>query len=346
MENQAAIYPLLRSLRIYWHLLAGVVWTVWLPTETAGAAAPSLSIPNTAVAKSVQYWRFGFVVQAVGNCSGLTATITIPTDWPEQSVRILKEEISPGVRVRYQMVEGAARQMIATIARLEKGAEAKAILTLEVQIGWPEPGDTSLLRVADLKTMPPAIRQYLQPSPLIESNDPEIKALADKIAKQSKDSWSVVEAFYDWVREHIQYKKDSPLKGARAALKDGDGDCDELTALFIALCRAKGIPARTVRVPGHVWAEFYLEDANGQGRWFPCEVAGTRAFGYIASPKPILQKGDALKVRNPRTRQMEVVRFLPETLVVSHFVPGAEPQLKLLCEQTSAPELSEKSSAP
>ncbi len=344
-KNPRGLYPLQCRIAICWLLLAGTAWTCRLCPEIARGAETVPAEP-TAAQKTLQYWRFGFIVQAVGNCSGLTATVTIPTDWPEQSVRILKQEVSRGVSLRYQMVEGAARQMIASIARLDKGAEAKAILTLEVQIGWPEPGDTSRLQAPDPKKLPPPMRPYLQPSPLIESNDPQIKALAEQIAKDHPEPWAQVEAMYDWVRQHVQYKKDSPLKGARAALKDGDGDCDELTALFIALCRANQIPARTVRVPGHVWAEFYLEDQTGQGRWFPCEVAGTRAFGQILSPKPILQKGDALKVRNPRTRQMELMRFLPETLVVSHFVPGAEPQLKLVCERLPSAHAQEKSTPP
>ena len=43
-----------------------------------------------------------------------------------------------------------------------------------------------------------------------------------------------------------------------AALRDGTGDCEELSSLFIALCRAHGIPARTVWVPDHCYPEFYL----------------------------------------------------------------------------------------
>ncbi|HPP52888.1 MAG TPA: transglutaminase-like domain-containing protein [Thermoguttaceae bacterium] len=338
--------PQWSNLLVRW-LFAGLLLASPEMLGVSSGGETSSAEPNLPVRKTTQQWRFGFVIQAVGNCSSLNGAITIPTDWPEQSVRILKEDISPGVKIRYQMVEGAGRQMMFNIARLEKGAEAKAILTLEVQIGWPEPGDTSELRAPDPKKISPSLRPYLQPSPLIESNDPEIKALAERIAKEHKEAWSLAEALYDWVRQHVQYEKDSPLKGARAAMKDGTGDCDELTALFIALCRANNIPARTVRVPGHVWAEFYLEDAKGEGRWFPCEVAGTRSFGQILVPKPILQKGDAMKARNPRTRQTEVVRFLPETLVVSHFQPGAEPQLKLVCEPVTASAAKpEKSASP
>ena len=86
-----------------------------------------------------------------------------------------------------------------------------------------------------------------------------------------------------------------------AALKDKTGDCEELTSLFIALCRASDIPARTVWVPGHCYPEFYLEDDEGKGHWFPCQAAGSRAFGGIPEQKPILQKGDNFSVpENPR----------------------------------------------
>lgn len=280
----------------------------------------------------VQTWRVGMIVTAAGPCSGVVGTMAVPADWPEQKVRILSEDLSRGVKVRYQMVEGAVRQMTVTVPRIEAGAEAKAVVTFEVRIAWEAPGDTSALTAPDLKKLDRALKPFLEPSPLIESDDPQIKAIAERVGRDQKDAWSRVEAVYDWVRQQVRYDKDSPLKGALAALKDGTGDCDELTALFIAVCRAGGVPARTVRVPGHVWAEFYLEDAKGQGRWFPCEVAGARSFGDIRTPKPVLQKGDAMKVRNPQTKRVETVRFLPENLVVSKVQPGAEPKLKLVCE--------------
>ena len=65
-----------------------------------------------------------------------------------------------------------------------------------------------------------------------------------------------------------------------------------MSSLFVAICRADGIPARLVRVPGHCYPEFYLLDRDGKGRWFPCQAAGTRAFGGMPDPRPILQKGD------------------------------------------------------
>ncbi len=313
---------------------AGVVLVAGL---AALARAEEAKTPEEAPAEEgpdgqTQKWRVGMVISAAGPCAGVVGTMAVPTDWPEQKVRILKEDLSRGVKVKYQMVEEAVKQMTVTVPRIDAGGEAKAVITFEVKMGWPRPGDTSALVVPDPKKLDRQLKPFLQPSPLIECDDPQIKAVAEKVGVDAKDAWSRVEAIYDWVRQKVQYDKDSPLKGARAALRDGNGDCDELTALFIAVCRAGNIPARTVRVPGHVWAEFYLEDDKGQGRWFPCEVAGARSFGDIRTPKPIVQKGDAIKGRNPQTKRPEVFRFLPETLVVTKYQPGGEPKLRLVCE--------------
>ena len=317
--------------------LAGWMALAW----SSGSALPQVAEPEPAAEESAetpgQRWRVGMVVTATGApCGGIVGTITVPTEWPEQKFRVVNEEVTRGVRVRYQMIEDAARQMTVSIPRLAAGQEAKAILTFELKIGWEAPAaDTSGYVLPDPKKLDRTLRPYLRPSPLIESADPQIKALAEQVGVKEPDAWSRVEAIYDWVRQKVKYEKDSPLKGALAALRDGTGDCDELTSLFVAICRAGDIPARTVRVPGHCYPEFYLLDAKGQGRWFPCEAAGTRSFGEMRVPKPILQKGDNIHVRNPQTRRMESVRFLPETLVVKSFRPGGEPKMKLVCERAA-----------
>jgi hypothetical protein len=104
-----------------------------------------------------------------------------------------------------------------------------------------------------------------------------------------------VEQIYDWVREKIEYVE-GDIKSADQALKDGSGDCEELTSAFIAICRAIDVPARMVYVLRHCYPEFYLIDETGTGTWFPCQVAGTRQFGSMEEYKPILQKGDRFKV--------------------------------------------------
>ena len=57
------------------------------------------------------------------------------------------------------------------------------------------------------------------------------------------------------------------------------GDCNEHTALYVAMARALGIPARIavglVYMHGafyyHAWPEVYIDDGSGRGLWLPVD---------------------------------------------------------------------------
>jgi len=178
-----------------------------------------------------------------------------------------------------------------------------------------------------------SMRGFLVPSPYIESGHSRIRALAGRIGAGEKSAWKRVEAIYDWVRENVAFEdnRGGRVKGALETLRDGTGDCDEMTSLFIAICRAASIPARTVRVPGHCYPEFYLEDAEGRGHWFPCQAAGTRAFGEMPEHRPVLQKGDNLLLRDPQTKRPARSRFLPDHLTIAD--AQAPPRFELVLER-------------
>jgi hypothetical protein len=180
----------------------------------------------------------------------------------------------------------------------------------------------------DTKKMSREIRPFLAPSPKIESRDSKIRSLSKQIVSEHEKAWEKVEAIYDYVREHVKYKEGAPLRGAVSAIKDGTGDCEDMTSLFIALCRAADIPARTVWVPGHCYPEFYLEDDKGAGRWFPCQIAGSREFGGILENRPILQKGDNFK---PLQAKGERQRYMAEFLAGSE-TGGGKPRVKFVRE--------------
>jgi hypothetical protein len=249
-----------------------------------------------------QRWRTGVTVDAVGGpCTNVVCYIPFPAEWPEQDVEIVKEDVSAEAKVSYEMLEGQVKLMIVRIAKLPAGKQARALLTLDIHhspVLAPEETDGFVLPEA--KKLDRKIAPFLQPSPLIESRDPKIRDLAKQIGVDQEKAWERVESIYDWVRDHVQYKK-GPQKGALGALKDGIGDCEGMTSLFVAICRAAEIPARMVQVPEHCYPEFYLLDEKGQGHWFPCQAAGTRSFGGIPEERPILQKGD--NVRPPWDRQ-------------------------------------------
>ena len=79
--------------------------------------------------------------------------------------------------------------------------------------------------------------------------------------------------------------------GAHVAAKEGIGDCDEFTDLFITLTRIRGIPSRRLTgyhiseggnsVEAHAWAEIYSPVVS----WIPIDLAmnniGTYSQNYV-----------------------------------------------------------------
>jgi len=192
------------------------------------------------------------------------------------------------------------------------------------------PEDKTAFVLPVVKDLSPALRRYLGSSPKIEVQNAAIHKVAKETGADAKSAWDRVEALYDWMRSHVKYKMDDvfKVKGAAAALKDGFGNHDDLTSLFVALCRAADIPARTVWVPEFSYAEFYLLDKTGEGHWIPCSPAGTRAFGEMLDTRPILAKGD--NFRPPyQSKGNERQRYIKEYLTASAASPqgGGRPSV-------------------
>jgi hypothetical protein len=279
----------------------------------------------------VQRMEVGIIVNGTGvPCKGIVGYTAVPDEWPEQQVKIVEEDVSPGVKLSYQKVDGMAKAMEVRIPVLGAREEAKALVTFEVRRrAILPPDDTGVYVLPDLKKLDRQARMFLAPSPKIESRDPKIRSLAKQIGADEPQAWKKVEAIYDWVRDHVEYKN-GPLKGALAALRDGTGDCEELTSLFVALCRASDVPARTVWVEGHSYPEFYLMDPKGVGHWFPCQAAGTRAFGEIPDDRPILQKGDSIR---PPYNRRDPKRYLANHLTGT--ATSGQPQVKFIRRMVS-----------
>lgn len=262
-----------------------------------------------------------------GESINIYGTIPVPADWPEQTVKIVEEDISPNVgRIQYRMLEGTVKQMMVSIPRLGPGEVATAIITLEVEKRSAKPpAETSGLAVP--RRVPLAMRRYMGMSPYIEARHGEIRSQAKKITADLETDWERIEAIYDWVRENVEYTKMQPTT-ALTAMREGKGDFEDLTGLFIALCRAEGFPTRTVWIPNSSYAEFYLEDEEGKGQWYPCLVAGNRAFGEMPDNRPILLKGDNFRVPEKK----EPVRFVSEYLNAKAGRFGGKPKVEFIRE--------------
>ncbi|MGC9443698.1 MAG: transglutaminase domain-containing protein [Candidatus Methanospirareceae archaeon] len=109
---------------------------------------------------------------------------------------------------------------------------------------------------------------------------------------------------YDYVIGSVRYKSQGGvLRGAKYCYENKEGECGDYSALFVAMCRAEGIPARPVvgfwadSAYGneHVWAEFYVQDIG----WIPVDpTIGQQSeeereyyFGNMDNKRLIMSKG-------------------------------------------------------
>lgn len=300
--------------------------------ENAKGLGPILGAPVS------HKYRAGIMFQARpgGACTDVFGSVPVPMEFPEQKVRTLAEDFPAKVRVAYRdLKEGGARQLVFKMRELKPGEPIEATSLFEVT-RYPilPPSDTSLYLIP--KQVPNDVKRYLKDGKYMQSNSKTIKSLvkgvinndntdslvkansksdttesiAKKNANGEKTAWEKVDAILNYVRTNIQYKDvlvEKQMRGALDALRSHDGDCEDMSALFIAMCRAIDVPARLVRVPNHCWAEFYLVDADKNGYWFPAQVAGTDKLGELQDTRVILQKGDSFRLpESPREETLYV----------------------------------------
>ena len=208
--------------------------------------------------------------------------------------------------------------MVVKVNRLNNGEVAEATIIVKAERTVQETPD-GFDEYQFAKKVPGNVKQYLRPSPYIDSGNKEISKLAKGISiDEDLPASEQVEEIYRWVRKTLEYKFDTKIHTCMEAVKNGHGDCEELSSLFIAVCRARGIPSRAVWVSGnraggasHTYPEFYLEDKDGEGHWIPCQAAGDYEFGKMTDIRLILQKGDRFKLPGRR----EVLRYIEPSLV-------------------------------
>ncbi|MEM9645719.1 MAG: transglutaminase domain-containing protein [Planctomycetota bacterium] len=261
------------------------------------------------VDEQTQRWRVGLKLQARSSLQNVLATFPIPVDWPEQSVRLVNKSLSSAVTGwKTRVAPGGTTQVVLVMPRVAASTQADALFEFDVKKSRIV-GPTEVDDLVIPKKVSRELSQYLGTSPEIDTTHRFIRdAYKEVAAEQHDNAWELVRSLYIYVREKVRYVNGSIAKASQA-LRSGQGDCEEMTSLVIALCRNAKIPARMVWIPNHCYPEFYLEDARGNGHWFPCQAAGSEQFGSMEEYKPILQKGDRFKVPEKKGKQQ---RYLTE----------------------------------
>lgn len=115
-------------------------------------------------------------------------------------------------------------------------------------------------------------RRYTAQEPGLQTDGP-ILDLAREIAGDRKDPYVIGRRIYGWIMDNLEFvPRGSSEWDAMSVRENREGNCDQFSTLFVALCRSLGIPARTLVNTWtwggrHVFAELYLP----QHGWIPAD---------------------------------------------------------------------------
>lgn len=129
--------------------------------------------------------------------------------------------------------------------------------------------DLSDLQTYTLPCTRTDMKDYLRETPFIQSKDRILAEKAREIIGDAADALTAVTRINQWVYGNIEKKPTLSIPSALDVLKMRIGDCNEHATLFVALCRAAGIPSRLcagiVYNEGsfyyHAWSDVFV------GRW-------------------------------------------------------------------------------
>jgi transglutaminase-like putative cysteine protease len=177
---------------------------------------------------------------------------------------------------------GEPRDIVRMRLRLE-GVDLSAA-GLDALSGGAQQVEGDVVDLRDPETLQPdpldpAAAQYLGAEPFIESDASEIVAEAQAAVRDVTGDRARAERLVRHVNGLLEKKPTVSLPSALEVLRTRVGDCNEHTALYVAMARALGLPARIavgmVYMHGafyyHAWPEVYLDEGEGQGLWLPVD---------------------------------------------------------------------------
>lgn len=192
------------------------------------------------------------LLQAAAVVPAMRQRIDQPRD-----VRLLRLEVD-GADLTNEELQGAGQKVSGSTIEL-----------IDPQTLLPGPAD-------------PDVDEYLKPEPLIESDAPEVRQEAEKAIAGVRGTRARAERLTRYVNGLLDKKPTVSLPSAREVLRTKVGDCNEHTALYVAMARSIGIPARIAvgltYVNGltgafyyHAWPEVYIDEGTDRGLWLPVD---------------------------------------------------------------------------
>ena len=226
----------------------------------------------------------------------LTLGIAVPVDLPNQKLLTdIRYSSAPSRTVPDRWGQPCAVFELGGV-----GAGSKAGLTYSVN------AEVSAIHylilpetTGSLEDIPAEIRDtYTVDGSRLRIHSPYIQETVKTVVGDEKNPYWIARKIYDFIIDSVEYEMVGGWDVPEVVLKRGTGSCSEYTFVFVALCRAAGLPARyqggivvrgddaSVDEAFHRWAQIYLP---GYG-WVPVDASRgdaespadqARAFGEL-----------------------------------------------------------------
>lgn len=169
------------------------------------------------------------------------------------------------------------------------------------------------------------MHRYLAPSPYIDFDAPEIRALAASLAARANSENELVRSSFEFVRDEIRHSSDFKLNPvtckASDVLRHKTGYCYAKSHLLAALLRANGVPAglcyQRLSVTGN-GAPYCLHGLNAvylkELGWYRIDPRGNKP-GVDAQFHPS-EEALAFPIASPKERDLPEVWAEPLPVVV------------------------------
>lgn len=138
-------------------------------------------------------------------------------------------------------------------------------------------------KVGSLDDIPDDVRElYLENDSKFSYESSIIQNALDRSVGDETNPYWIARKIYNYVIDHVEYELAGGWNIAPTVLDRGTGSCSEYTFVYIAMCRAAGVPARyvgSIVTRGdnaswddvfHRWVEVYLPNFG----WIPVDPSG------------------------------------------------------------------------
>ncbi len=267
--------------------------TVWLLAATATPQVHPTATPRTEVftgggdvaaprerptSPQTTYWRVQLLLKLKGDSPGSRVQVLLPLSDSRQMM--LERHVDAPT---FEFREETSNANLWGVFR-QRGAEA-ADLRVDFTAAVADSTDTVPALPLNEIVAPETDPTSLQPSPLMQSNDPKLRAVAESLIGDAQTLDAVAWALFQHVAAFVRTGPGEARQDALTVLHNGSGNSTGKARLLVALLRASHIPARLVgglkledakkKRATTAWVEIYAG-----GRWIPIDPGGGY-FGWI-----------------------------------------------------------------